>query len=314
MRPFASLSLDLDNKWSYLKIHGDGAWSAYPSYFDVAVPRFLEFLKQRDLTITVFVVGQDAELPQNGPALRALADAGHEIGNHSFSHEPWTAQAADCRIDDEIARAHVAIQRATGRTPTGFRAPGFARSPATLRALVRHGYRYDASRLSTFIGPLARAYYFRGTSFTREERRQRRLLFGQFRDGFGPNHASVQRTGGAPLVEVPVTTMPVTRVPIHFSYLHYLHAVSRRAAHRYFSAALMLCRALNITPSLLLHPLDFLGADDDEDLRFFPGMNRSSSSRLHVLSELLEIFSKKYRIVTMAEHAAAVLEQGTRCA
>ena len=40
-RPCASLSLDLDNAWSYLKTRGDDAWTAMPSYFETVVPRFL---------------------------------------------------------------------------------------------------------------------------------------------------------------------------------------------------------------------------------------------------------------------------------
>ena len=38
-RSLASLSLDLDNKWSYLKTHGDPGWDSFPSYLDVVVPR-----------------------------------------------------------------------------------------------------------------------------------------------------------------------------------------------------------------------------------------------------------------------------------
>ena len=43
MKPVASLSLDLDNQWSYMKTHGDAGWDAYPSYLDVVVPRVLDF-------------------------------------------------------------------------------------------------------------------------------------------------------------------------------------------------------------------------------------------------------------------------------
>ena len=55
-----SLSLDLDNKWSYLKTHGSDKWKGFPSYLDVVVPRILDFLDERDIRITFFVVGQDA--------------------------------------------------------------------------------------------------------------------------------------------------------------------------------------------------------------------------------------------------------------
>ena len=62
MKLIASLSLDLDNQWSYMKTHGDAGWESFPSYLDVVVPRVLQFLKERDLTITFFIVGQDAAL------------------------------------------------------------------------------------------------------------------------------------------------------------------------------------------------------------------------------------------------------------
>src|SRR6476646_12136945 len=89
MKPLASLSLDLDNKWSYLKTHGDRGWEEFPSYLDKLVPRVLDFLSERNLQITFFVIGQDAALEKNLDALRAISERGHEIGNHSFSHEPW---------------------------------------------------------------------------------------------------------------------------------------------------------------------------------------------------------------------------------
>ena len=155
-KPLASLSLDLDNKWSYLKTRGDRAWQSLPSYLDLVVPRVLGLLKTLDLTITVFVVGQDAALAVHREPLAAIAAAGHEIGNHSFHHEPWLHLYSEERTETELVQAEEHIERATGRRPRGFRGPGFSLSPATLRVLARRGYRYDASTLPTFLGPLAR--------------------------------------------------------------------------------------------------------------------------------------------------------------
>ena len=67
----ASLSLDLDDQWSYLKTHGDRGWESFPSYLDTLVPRALDFLTERRLKITFFVVGQDAALEKNHDALKA---------------------------------------------------------------------------------------------------------------------------------------------------------------------------------------------------------------------------------------------------
>ncbi len=77
MRPIASLSLDLDNKWSYMKTHGDAGWDKYPTYLDVVVPRFLKVLNERDLKMTVFIVGQDASREENFESLASISAAGH---------------------------------------------------------------------------------------------------------------------------------------------------------------------------------------------------------------------------------------------
>ena len=63
-KPIASLSLDADNQWSYMKIHGDDGWESFPSYLDVLAPRALDVLARHQLRITFFVVGQDAALPR----------------------------------------------------------------------------------------------------------------------------------------------------------------------------------------------------------------------------------------------------------
>jgi peptidoglycan-N-acetylglucosamine deacetylase len=156
-KPIASLSLDLDNQWSYMKTHGDAGWESFPSYLDLILPRVLSFLEERKLTITFFVVGQDAALEKNHDALQSIGAAGHEIGNHSFHHEPWLSGQSEEEVESELARAEEVIERATGARPVGFRGPGYCLSPAILRVLARRGYRYDASTLPTWLGPLGRA-------------------------------------------------------------------------------------------------------------------------------------------------------------
>ena len=88
-KPLASVSLDLDDLWTYLKTRGDPAWEARPSYLPAFVPQALDLLERLGLQITVFVVGADAVRPANLPHLRAITERGHRIGNHSFSHECW---------------------------------------------------------------------------------------------------------------------------------------------------------------------------------------------------------------------------------
>ena len=104
-KPIASLSLDLDNKWAYLRTHGVAGWDEYPSYLDVVVPRVLEWAAQRDLRMTCFVVGRDAGLRRNRDALAAIAAEGHEIGNHSLNHFPWMHTFPRDEVEAEIVEA-----------------------------------------------------------------------------------------------------------------------------------------------------------------------------------------------------------------
>ncbi len=302
----ASLSLDLDNQWSYLRTHGDPAWRRYPSYLDRVVPRTLALLRRHRLTITYFVVGRDAAEPRHAPLLRAIADAGHEIGNHSFEHEPWLHRYDRRRLAAEIDRAHAAIHTATGQHCVGFRGPGFSHSPALIDHLIRRGYLYDCSTFPTFIGPLARAYYLMSARLSRSERRQRDHLFGTWRAGFLPLRPHYLRARQGTLAEIPVTTLPVLKTPIHVSYLMYLAGYSPALARRYFRTALALLDAFRIQPSLLLHPLDFLGRDDGVGLDFFPGMDQRRADKLVLLDEILALYRSRYTVVPLWRHARSV--------
>ncbi len=308
--PRASLSLDVDNLWSYQKTHGDAGWDQYGSYLDVLVPRVLEFLAERDLTITFFVVGQDAALERNRDALAALGEAGHEIGNHSFRHEPWLHLYDRTELSDELARAEDAIVDVTGQRPVGFRGPGYSLSTDTLEVLVERGYRYDASTLPTVVGPLARAFYFRSTKLSEEQREERSELFGTWKDGLRSLRPYRWRVKDTTLLELPVTTLPLARVPIHISYLLYLAGVSPALARTYFSTALRTCRLRKVEPSILLHPLDFLGADDVDDLAFFPAMGLPGHQKVELVGGFVDQLIGRYEVGTMLEHVEAIEARG----
>jgi hypothetical protein len=299
----ASLSLDLDDKWSYMKTHGDPGWESFPSYLDVLVPRVLDFLKARNLIITFFTVGQDAALERNHEVLRSISAAGHEIGNHSFKHDPWLHLYSEKEIETEIASAEEHIERASGQRPVGFRGPGYSLTHAVLRVIARRGYRYDATTLPSLLSPLARAYYFTTAQFSPDQRRQRQMLGGTLRDGLRPIRPYWWWIDNGTLIEIPVTTMPVFRIPVHLSYLMCLGALSPALALRYFDAALKLCRLTGTQPSLLLHPTDFLGCDDAQDLPFIPGMSLPGERKMEFVNEVLDRLSSKFTVLTLRQHA-----------
>jgi peptidoglycan-N-acetylglucosamine deacetylase len=304
MKPIASLSLDLDNKWSYMKTHGDAGWETFPSYLDVVVPRALDFLNGRNLKITFFIVGQDAAREENHASLKQIADAKHEIGNHSFNHEPWLHLYSKPELETEFEKTETAIANFTNQKLVGFRGPGYSLSPTVLEVLAERGYEYDCSTLPTYIAPLARAYYFfKSPEMSDEEREKRKKLFGKFSDGFQSLKPYKWQIGEKELIEIPVTTLPVFKTPIHASYLIYLSTFSKTLARTYWRTAIEMCRLTGTQLSLLLHPLDFLSGDDAPELKFFPAMNLPVEEKLKFVGEILEIFSGKFEIVNMREHA-----------
>lgn len=303
-RPVASLSMDLDNKWSYLKTHGDRAWEDFPSYLDLVVPRILAMLDEFGLKITFFIVGQDAALEKNKRAISRIVEAGHEIANHSFSHEPWLQRYSREQLELEFEQVEAALARHTTEKLVGFRGPGFSCSPDVIRVLLERGYRYDCSTFPTFLGPLARAYFFLRSSFNSAEREKRKNLFGCWTDGFQRLKPYHWTTDEQQLLEIPVSTIPVVRLPYHLSYVLYLSQFSEWLSSRYVGVALGLSRMFRVQPSVLLHPLDFLGCDDEPDLAFFPAMNLPSQKKLRVVRSTLSRLTKHFEVLPMGQHAA----------
>lgn len=310
-KSIASISLDLDNLWSYMKTHGDPGWEKFPSYLDIFIPHVLDILDHLNLKITFFIVGQDAALDKNRNVLSLLTSKGHEVGNHSFHHEPWLHLYSKEQIRKEILEAEEQIIRVTGQKPVGFRGPGFSWSPELLEILVENKYLYDASTLPTYLGPLARMYYFWTSNFTQEEKDKRNGLFGSFRDGLRsvkPYCWQLDSGSDAKLLEIPITTIPIIKTPFHLSYLLYLNRFSINLMSLYLKTALTLCRMTGTAPSFLLHPLDLLGGDQVPELSFFPGMDLSGKEKSEIFEKVLNELEQHFSLVNMSSHAKAILE------
>lgn len=300
-RRAASISVDLDNLWSYLKTQGDARWASYPGYLEKITPRILECFDRLGLRTTFFIVGRDASMPRNRDVLRSIADAGHEIANHTFEHEPWLHLYTREQLEDDFERSEAAIHSATGQRPVGFRGPGFSSSPEVLATLVRRGYAYDASVFPTPLGPIARLAFNLGSKLPPEEKAKRSGLYGPLSNAvrpLRPFHITPE------LVEVPVTTMPVVRAPIHLSYLLFLAQRSDALARLYWKAAATMCRAFGVGPSLLLHPTDFFDGSEVPEMSFFPGMKIPAARKLSLVEHAITTIQRHWSAGTVADHAS----------
>lgn len=302
-KPTASISLDLDNQWTYMKIHGDEGWDKYPSYLHIFVPHVLDILDELNLKITFFIVGKDTECEENRKYLRMITERGHEVGNHSYHHESWLQTYSYEKIEKEIREAEEAIERVTGQRPRGFRGPGFSWSKDLLKVLESRGYKFDASTLPTYLGPLARMYYFKKSDLSKEEKKARKELFGKFSEGFRKLKPYKWYLGnGKSITEIPVTTMPVFKLPFHLSYLIYLGNISMPLMKVYLNTAITMCKITNTPISFLLHPLDLIGGDQISELAFFPGMNVSSKKKVEVFKNVVGFLQKHYEVLNMGKY------------
>jgi hypothetical protein len=60
-----------------------------------------------------------------------------------------------------------------------------------------------------------------------------------------------------------------------------------------------------VEPSILLHPLDFLGAEDVPSLGFFPAMQMTAAEKVKRVEHCLDQMQTHFDVRSMGEHAAA---------
>jgi len=103
---------------------------------DIITERLLEVLAHHQTRATFFLIGRYV---QQRPAIaRAIAAAGHLIGNHTMTH-PWLAWQSAVRIREELTSCNAAIEDSLGIPVRFFRAPHGARRPAVLRTAQELG-------------------------------------------------------------------------------------------------------------------------------------------------------------------------------
>lgn len=106
------------------------------------VPRLLRVLDAAGIRATFFVPGWVAE---RWPAtVRAIRDAGHEIGHHGYLHESSRGATRD-EEDARLLRGLTALDAVAGVRPVGYRAPMWQASRALPGLLEEHAFAYDSS-------------------------------------------------------------------------------------------------------------------------------------------------------------------------
>jgi peptidoglycan/xylan/chitin deacetylase (PgdA/CDA1 family) len=103
---------------------------------DPHTQNLLDVLDKHRVKATFFLIGRYVEMRPE--IARAVAQRGHVVGNHTFSHPNlvFTSQVA---LRSELERTEAVITQAIGPHSRLFRPPFGARRPATLRVAKRVG-------------------------------------------------------------------------------------------------------------------------------------------------------------------------------
>ena len=109
-----------------------------------AVQRILALLASQRIPTTWFIPGHTIESYPSSVA--AVHEAGHEIGNHGWTHRIPATLGADGE-EQELMRGNAAIEKLTGRPPRGYRSPAWDLSPHSIDLLLKHGFIYDSSMM-----------------------------------------------------------------------------------------------------------------------------------------------------------------------
>jgi hypothetical protein len=298
----ASVSIDLDEVHHYHAIHGlsDPARDSHAVY-DVAVPRASEWARALDIPITWFAVGRDLERNESGEALRTLTESGHEVGNHSYSH----AYDLSCREPNELRKeiddGARAVERAVGKAPRGFRAPGYTVSDELFAALTELGVAYDSSVFPS--PPYYAAKAAKLFSMRLRGRASRSVLDtpSVLRAPSRPYRVGKPywRTGSG-MLELPIQVTPGARLPFIGTALVLAGSDGARLLTRTVLGETFV--------NLELHGIDFLGVEDDlgELASHQPDAKLPLARKLAALTATVELLREKgSAFATLSEAAEA---------
>src|SRR3954451_13889882 len=128
---------------------------------EVGSPRLVKMFERLGIKTTWFIPGHSIEtFPKE---MKSVADAGHEIGIHGYSHENPIAMTRE-QETEILDKCIDLVTRLSGQRPTGYVAPWWEFSAVTNELLLERGIKYDHSLMHNDHTP----YYVRvGDSWTK---------------------------------------------------------------------------------------------------------------------------------------------------
>ena len=151
------LSVDVEDWFqvgAFENVIARSAWDGLDDRVDRNVDAILALFSDAGVKATFFTLGWVAR--RHRPLMRRIADEGHELASHGWDHaRVFTMDRGE--FAEDIRKARLEIEDASGARVTGYRAPSFSidhRTPWAHEELAEHGYAYSSS-----VAPVAHDHY-----------------------------------------------------------------------------------------------------------------------------------------------------------
>ena len=198
----------------------------------------LELCREFKIPATFFFVAQEATWYSE--EIVEMKRAGHEIGCHGLTHgdEEEYNRMPPAMQRSYIEQATHLLEDQAGTSITAFRGPRVKISPATLQALVEHGYLTDSSVCSQRLDLVSSNWINMGWLVAP-------------RSPYRPHRNSAFKKGDLDILEVPVSAL---MVPFISSALYVLRFAAMKALFRMLYVE---ARRRNKPIVYLAHPAEF---------------------------------------------------------
>ncbi len=101
-------------------------------------PAILQVLKTENVKATFFCIGH--RIAGNEHIFKQIHDAGHLIGNHTYSHHFWFDLFAAKKMQDDLKQMDGVMEKVIGLRPKLFRPPYGVTNPNVKKAIIKGGY------------------------------------------------------------------------------------------------------------------------------------------------------------------------------
>lgn len=274
-----ALSFDIED-WFHLveidEVADPNKWAHLPSIVIEQTEWILQTLAKKNTHATFFILGWVAD--RHPSVVRMIAEAGHELGTHSFWHRR-VDRLTKQDFHEDLKRSIDVIEQHGGKKVLGFRAPSFSITPGSEWAFdVMHevGLTYDAS-----LFPASRGH------------------------GGYPCHQEAHQfnkvPSGRPMLELPMSVLRAGPFRLPFSGGGYMRLLPEWVLERAFSTF----HHRKMPVVVYLHPRDF--APDCPRVQMPPFRRFKCYVGLDTTRRKLQMLLDRYKFSTCA--AVLGLEQ-----